>query len=386
MPLSLCEENDILAWMSPTTRREKEERIPPGKYKDWLPLTTAFPLHSKGMLTGRDAFASDLDPKTLRVRAEAFRISKSDAAAAAVKLGATPSPHWDARDARKALLEAGDLSAFIYPYHYRPFDTRSVLYHTSVIDREERSTLKHLLDRRNRAIIAAPAPGDIPFEHAWVTNGLTDLHFFSDKAQEEAWVFPLYRISTYGTLSLGDMRNFGYDFLRALVKTMGVRCRYPDGMPKGAEPDEIFDYIYAFLHCPAYRTHHAKQLKKETPHIPIVTHLAHFKAFRDIGAQLSALHLLEAPELDSPAQAYDGPNAHAFDPKITLSPISPDVWNFRIGRRQVCAEWLAARHGRPLTPTEIRTFGRITEALRRTLILRKELDTLFASQGGWPIR
>ena len=55
--------------------------------------------------------------------------------------------------------------------------------------------------------------------------------------------------------------------------------------------EEIFYYVYGFLHQPAYRETFAADLKKSLPRIPLVERYEDFKKTSDIGRQLAALHL-----------------------------------------------------------------------------------------------
>lgn len=337
----------------PTRKRPpKEIKIDPAPYKRSLDLTQIFPLHSAGVETGRDSLR---EPE-----------------------------------------ETGD---HIEPIQYRPFDTRAFFYDDTLGDREVRSVLKHLIPKGSRALIAAPAGKGKDFSHVWITAVIPDDRILSDTRVRGPKVYPLYRQTQYGNLSLGKMRNLGYDFLRVLVKTLGVKCRYPDGMPKGAEPDEIFDYIYAILHSPQYRRRYAKELQRDFPRIPVVGSLKRFKELRSLGAELSALHLLQAPELDTPRAAYFGKGGDVVSDSPSLNgetlwinrtqgfkPVAPETWGFRVGDRQVCREWLANRRGRPLAEGERRIFCRILESLARTRKIMADIDAAVNRHGGWPIQ
>ena len=55
--------------------------------------------------------------------------------------------------------------------------------------------------------------------------------------------------------------------------------------------EEIFYYVYGFLHQPNYRATFAADLKKSLPRLPLVERYEDFKKTSDIGRQLAALHL-----------------------------------------------------------------------------------------------
>ena len=55
--------------------------------------------------------------------------------------------------------------------------------------------------------------------------------------------------------------------------------------------EDIFYYVYGFLHCPEYRKAFANDLKKMLPRIPLVDDLNDFWAFSRAGRELANLHL-----------------------------------------------------------------------------------------------
>lgn len=66
-----------------------------------------------------------------------------------------------------------------------------------------------------------------------------------------------------------------------------ARSRYGTDVTK----EEIFYYVYGFLHQPAYRETFAADLKKSLPRLPLVERYEDFKKTSDIGRQLATLHL-----------------------------------------------------------------------------------------------
>ena len=55
--------------------------------------------------------------------------------------------------------------------------------------------------------------------------------------------------------------------------------------------EDIFYYVYGFLHSPDYRTRFASDLKKALPRIPLVEKPADFWAFSKAGGELAKLHI-----------------------------------------------------------------------------------------------
>jgi Type ISP C-terminal specificity domain len=62
-------------------------------------------------------------------------------------------------------------------------------------------------------------------------------------------------------------------------------------------PEDVFDYIYAALHSPTYRTRYAEFLKSDFPRVPLTSEVNLFRSLCGLGGELVALHLLESPRL-----------------------------------------------------------------------------------------
>lgn len=118
-------------------------------------------------------------------------------------------------------------------------------------------------------------------DSALIADVTPDLHFVGD-----CQCFPLYWYEER------DVDLFGQ---RTLVKHDGVsdwvlgqaRRRYGAEVTK----EEIFYYVYGFLHQPGYRETFAADLKKSLPRLPLVERYEDFKKTSDIGRRLAALHL-----------------------------------------------------------------------------------------------
>ncbi len=55
--------------------------------------------------------------------------------------------------------------------------------------------------------------------------------------------------------------------------------------------EDLFHYVYGFLHSPTYRKKYASTLTKQAPSIPLVKEEAHFWQYVTIGKELMDLHL-----------------------------------------------------------------------------------------------
>ncbi|MCY7346237.1 MAG: hypothetical protein LH614_08470, partial [Pyrinomonadaceae bacterium] len=168
-------------------------------------------------------------------------------------------------------------------------------------------------------------------------------------------------------------------------------------------PEDVFAYAYAVFHSPNYRSRYAEFLKIDFPRLPLTTDIELFRKLCASGANLVALHLLEA--VDAPPAwnlQTDGvllfqntevaagfpkyEDGKVFINKTTYFKGVPEtVWNFHIGGYQVCHKWLKDRKGRTLSEEDIAHYGKIAIALSETIRLMTEIDEAIEEHGGFPL-
>ena len=126
--------------------------------------------------------------------------------------------------------------------------------------------------------------------------------------------------------------------------------------------EDIFYYVYGFLHSPEYRQKFANDLKKMLPRIPLVDELSDFVAFAKAGRKLADLHLnyesvaphpdviVEgdehcffdvAPKMRFPAK--DRKDTILFNNRITVSNIPAKAYDYVINGKSAI-EWIMERY------------------------------------------
>ena len=210
-----------------------------------------------------------------------------------------------------------------------------------------------------------------------------------------------------------EQKSFGPDFQRPKAEQLGLLDTPWDGrgdLQKMFGPRDLFDYIYAVLHSPGYRSRYAEFLKSDFPRIPTPATRTTFAALAALGHQLVGLHLLrpeDAPILKSPDIQFRGsgearvakgyPDYQNGKVMINASRWFEDVpkatWEFHVGGYQVCEKWLKDRAGkggknpgpgRVLTEDDILHYRRVVTALTETRRLMADVDTEIEKRGGWP--
>src|SRR6202034_4505407 len=106
-----------------------------------------------------------------------------------------------------------------------------------------------------------------------------------------------------------------------------------------------------------------------------------FRALVNLGKELTALHILESPQLERHLISYRGPSNPEVE-KVSYTRdtvwldkalshgfggVSEAVWEFHIGGYQSCDKWLKNRRGRKLSKAEIEHYQKIVVALSETI-------------------
>jgi len=192
----------------------------------------------------------------------------------------------------------------------------------------------------NMAICLA-GPGNRKDFGCLISSHITSL----DLAFEKVQCFPFY---TYNEDGSGRRENITEWALGQF------RERYSAGVTKR----EIFHYVYALLHHPAYRSRYAENLKRDLPRVPMVPDAEIFDAFAAAGRQLAELHLTYESAAEYPLTRTIAPgatpssmfhvekmkltkdkNAVIVNRFLTLADIPPETFAYRLGNRSAL-EWV----------------------------------------------
>ncbi len=192
--------------------------------------------------------------------------------------------------------------------------------------------------------------------------------------------------------------NLAPAFIADIAARLGLAW-VPDGtgdLHTTFGPEDVFNYTYAVLHSPTYRSRYAPFLKSDFPRVPLTADLALFRDLAALGAQLVDLHLLRSPALAQPPHGYPQPGTDVVD-RVTyddkerrvfinktqhFTNVPPEVWNFHVGGYQVAEKWLKDRKTRKLTYDDQQHYKRTLAALARTITLMAEIDARIPA---WPL-
>ena len=187
-------------------------------------------------------------------------------------------------------LEKGNLVKFekdkIIIGQYRPFFKQRLYVGEKMIHRRGQfQEILPNLDFKNLVICVSGIGSSKDFS-ALMTDCVPDLQMLMN-----GQALPLYYYEAVKT----EQTNLFQGNDEKFVKRDGIsdfilkqaRAAYSNVVTK----EDIFYYVYGFLHCPAYREAYAADLKKMLPRIPLVSESVDFWSFAKAGRKLAKLHL-----------------------------------------------------------------------------------------------
>ncbi|MFX0094544.1 MAG: type ISP restriction/modification enzyme, partial [Candidatus Hodarchaeota archaeon] len=255
-------------------------------------------------------------------------------------------------------------------YLYRPFDLRFLYYERKYwVNRPRYHIMKHLEESnlKNLALLVGRA-GRVTRREEWdlvfVSQGLTDLNIF-------------YRggVTIYPVFLKNGKSNIKSEIIASL------QAHYKSKI----SPMDIFYYIYAILFSLTYRKKYSTWLKFEPPRIPFPQFSDLFFLIRDKGETLVKIHLgkkVENQDLKIKTSSkvekitYDSTTNRLWINSEYNFLIPEEVWKFHIGGYAVLKKWLKDRKNKTLTIKEISWFRQIIQALKKTIQIQKDLDSL----------
>ena len=127
------------------------------EYEKGWKVTDIFPVNGVGMTTARDHVVIDFEKEPLLARANAFRNSPDSDEEVCRQLEIPLKKGWNLKSARKLIKVEADLDKLIEPVLYRPFDTRWIFYHDSLVWRTVKQVMVNMLAGDNVALVSVEA-------------------------------------------------------------------------------------------------------------------------------------------------------------------------------------------------------------------------------------
>ena len=415
----------ILAPESPDYRFKPWDSDAGQEYLQWPKITDIMPVNSAGIVTARDSLTIHWSSDDVMPTVRDFAELPTETARSRYNLG-NDAQDWKVVLAQQDLNGSGLDKALVQPVLYRPFDTRYTYYtgnSRGFICRPRKEIMRNMIEGSNLGLITTRQTGD-PWD-ALATKSI--IAHKAMAAYDINSLFPLYTYPSEQSIEQGLYRrgerqpNLAPEFTAELELRLGLRF-VPDGEGDLTEtfgPEDVFHYVYAVFHSPAYRERYEQFLRADFPRVPPVDGPELFRALAGLGGRLTRAHLLESapsgqaalsfpvrgdnlvdrghPKYCAPGETPPGESAPAERGRVYISAnaprngkrgqyfegIAPEVWEFRVGGYQPMDKWLKDRRNRPLSFGDIAHYQRMTAALRETIGLMAEVDAALAAKGAW---
>ncbi len=365
-------------------------------YSRFMPVTEVFPVHSVGIVTARDSLTIRWSTDEVWSTVSVFSRMEPELARQGYGLG-KDARDWKVMLAQQDVRDSGPARERVVPIFYRPFDVRHTYYtgrSRGFICMPRPEVMRHMLAGDNLALHICRQTVSETWQHCLVTKGIAESCCVSNKTREIGYAHPLY---LYPTADRGDLLarlepsarqpNLNPELIAALTVAHG----------QAPAPEDVLHYVYAVLYAPTCRARYAEFLRTDFPRVPFTKNRAVFAQVAALGARLTALHLLDSPELDTPTCRFEGAGdavvartksqGFRYDPGEQrlyvnktqyFGPVPPEVHAYRIGGYQVCDKWLKDRRGRRLDLDDVRTYCRMVTAIGVTIGIQGEMDDLYA--------
>ena len=265
--------------------------------------TLFVPFYGFGLNSSRDAWCYNSNKTTLsatikllidfyNAQREVFHRKK----ASDPKLKVEDTIHFDSKKITWTVGLKRDLArnkTITYDYShvnqglYRPFFKQHVYYTRDLNERTSQLPKLFPNPSATNRVICVPAPGGSKDFSVLISDCIPDLHFNGDTQ-----CFPLYyydsRTKQNPTLfeSVEEPEKIRRDGISNFILE---RARKQYG--KNVSKEDIFYYVYGFLHSPDYRKVFAADLTRTLPRVPLVEDVRDLWEFSKAGRQLANLHI-----------------------------------------------------------------------------------------------
>jgi len=317
---------------------------------------TIFKLFSLGVVTARDEWVYDFNQKTLKNKVRFFCdvfVAEKERWKKTKKKTATNdfvdrSIKWtsELEDHLKRGTELEYDGKRIVAASYRPFVRQNLYYDRVFVHRTYQWNEIFPIGENKENSILCLNVGNTSF-NALATDIIPDYHFNGDSQ-----CLPLYRYTDDGE-RVDNITDWAVEKFRAHYG-VGAHGRAP------LQKLDIFHYVYAVLHHPAYREKYALNLKREFPRIPFYDG---FWQWANWGKQLMDLHLhyesakpfgLRRGDVLSPTRGGATPplprliarketGIIEIDTQTTLRGVPSQAWDYRLGTYSAL-EWILERY------------------------------------------
>ena len=326
-----------------------------------------FGLYSLGVVTNRDEWVYDFNPRDLERKVRAlineYEESRSYYGGKIVEdatLGTTIK--WTRDLKRQLKLDIPNLfdRTNINPSLYRPY-TNKALYFSQNLNEMQYQVPAIFPEGKSteNKVFCFLAPGGRREFAILATDKVPSLALFIDGTQ----CLPLYRYTAEGE-RVSNITQWGIQNINDHYRQEWGKDFETLAGEEGITAEQIFAYTYAVLHDPAYRQEYAVDLLREFPRLPLYRDFHHWAEMGQwlldlhIGFESAGAHPLERHEREDvdPTRAIlradKDKGTITLDERTTLSGVPEKAWGYWLGSRSAL-EWVLDQYKekKPKDPT-----------------------------------
>lgn len=375
-------------------------------YDKGFQVNDLFLVNGVGLTTAHDEFVIQENKAELLEFYKKFQSSPRDAEFLHKEFKVRKKTGWDILQGYDNIKNETDLSKYIKPISYRPFDNRFVFYEDKLVWRTVRKVMQNFINGDNigfAGIRTNKEKDEVGYTSVFITKNITEARL-ADRFITN--LFPLYLYpETNGqqTIEQSNERkpNLKVEIVKEIAENLDLTFTNEKETTENTfSPIDILDYIYAVLHSPTYREKYKEFLKIDFPRVPYPKDKDTFWQLVKLGGEIRQIHLLESPIVEEYITSYPkgGDNVittkvakkdwELFDEENGLGRIWINeeqyfdnipliAWEFYIGGYQPAQKWLKDRQGRTLEFDDILHYQKIIVALSETDRLMKKIDKVF---------
>ena len=320
---------------SPDYRFKPWNRELESEYHQWYSINEIMPLNSVGIITARDSLTIHWSEDEIMATVRDFASLPPEVARTKYNLG-NDVRDWKVHLAQADLNRDGICKNFVSSILYRIFDTRQTYYTgrtSGFMTSPRHKTARHFVGHDNIGLITCRqlSQSGVQWSHCGVTTSIIEGCAISNKTKEINYLYPLYQYADDTQLEPGRREpNLSPAFIADLEQRTGLQF-LPDGagdLPAAFGPEDVFHYIYALFHSPAYRQRYDQFLRADFPRVPLPPRAAApagaslFRALSDLGRRLVDTHLLRPAALDTAPVTFPVPGDNTIArgyPKYTAN-------------------------------------------------------------------
>jgi type I restriction-modification system DNA methylase subunit len=368
------------------------------EYDEGFSIQELFPINGVGITTAHDNFVISESKSELIYKFEKFKKSPPNAEILHQSFNVAFKKGWNILKGLENIQKNTDISTYIKPISYRPFDNRYIFYEDKLVWRTVNNVMRHFLSGDNVGIMICRQQKTNGFYHCLIHTNIVESSYVSNKTSEIGYAFPLYFYPDKLYANEKREPNLNMRIVEQIAQNLNLRfvgekkeaalsvIASEAWQPKEFAPIDILDYIYALLHSPSYREKYKEFLKIDFPKVPYPTDKERFWRLVQFGARLRGIHLLQSGEIDENALSFpvggncEVENITYKDGKVFINKeqyfdgVSQAAWEFYIGGYRPAQKWLKDRKRSILNYDDITHYSKIISALTLTDKIMKEID------------